>query len=151
MKKAKLEKSPWVKVKKKPGPKKVEKSFDEAKKLQLAESDKGSSQYNQSDFLSNPSSSKDIGASRIKITVSAAEKFEDEKSDSGESNTVGVRNRYDAGDNPAIFAFDRLKANLSAQPRVLIAGLVSNPLGLPVSCSASIQRRDECLPMIQCV
>ena len=39
MKKAKLEKSPWVKVKKKPGPKKVEKSFDEAKKLQLAESD----------------------------------------------------------------------------------------------------------------
>ena len=42
MKKAKLEKSPWVKVKKKPGPKKVEKSFDEAKKLQLVESDKGS-------------------------------------------------------------------------------------------------------------
>ena len=31
MKKAKLEKSPWVTVKKKPGPKKVEKSFDEAK------------------------------------------------------------------------------------------------------------------------
>ena len=44
MNKAKLEKSPWVTVKKKPGPKKVEKSFafDEAKKLQLAESDKGS-------------------------------------------------------------------------------------------------------------
>ena len=39
MKKAKLEKSPWVKVKKKLGPKKVEKSFDEARKLQLAESD----------------------------------------------------------------------------------------------------------------
>ena len=50
MKKAKLEKSPWVTVKKKPGPKKVKKSFDEAKKLQLAESDKGS-WYNQSDFL----------------------------------------------------------------------------------------------------
>ena len=30
MKKAKLEKSPWVNVKKKPGPKKVKKSFDEA-------------------------------------------------------------------------------------------------------------------------
>ena len=42
MKKAKPEKSPWVKVKKKPGPQKVEKSFDEVKKLQLAESDKGS-------------------------------------------------------------------------------------------------------------
>ena len=42
MKKAKLEKSPWVTVKKKPSPKKVEKSFDETKKLQLSESDKGS-------------------------------------------------------------------------------------------------------------
>ena len=30
MKKAKLEKSRWVKVKKKTGPKKVKKSFDEA-------------------------------------------------------------------------------------------------------------------------
>ena len=50
MKKAKLEKSHWVTVKKKPGPKKVEKSFDEAKEIQLAESDKGS-WYNQSDFL----------------------------------------------------------------------------------------------------
>ena len=42
MKKAKLEKSPWVTVKKKPGPKKVEKSFDETKKLQLAESHESS-------------------------------------------------------------------------------------------------------------
>ena len=50
MKKAKLEKSLWVTVKKKLGSKKVEKSFDKAKKLQLAESDKGS-WYNQSDFL----------------------------------------------------------------------------------------------------
>ena len=50
MKKAKVEKLPWVTVKKKPGPKKVEKSFEEAKKLQLAESDKGF-WYNQSDFL----------------------------------------------------------------------------------------------------
>ena len=50
MKNAKLEKSLWVTVKKKPGPKKVEKSFDEAKKLPLVESDK-SSWYNQSDFL----------------------------------------------------------------------------------------------------
>ena len=86
MKRAKLEKSPWVKVKKKPRPKKLEKSFDQVKKLQLAERDKGS-WYNQSDFLANPSSSKDIGASRIKITASAAEKFEDEKSDSGDKRT----------------------------------------------------------------
>ena len=46
MKKAKLE----MTVRKKPGPKKVEKSFDETEKLQLAESHKGS-WYNQSDFL----------------------------------------------------------------------------------------------------
>ena len=103
MKKAKLEKSPWVKGMKKPGPKKVEKSFDEAKKLQLAESDKGS-WYNQSDFLSNPSSSKDIGARRIKIIASAAEKFDDEKSDSGESNISSESEIEDAGDNPATFA-----------------------------------------------
>ena len=50
MKKAKLEKSPKVTVKKKLGPKKVEKSFDKAKTLQLAESDKGS-WYSKSDFL----------------------------------------------------------------------------------------------------
>ena len=50
MKKATLEKLPWVTVEKKTSPKKVEKSFHEAKKRQLAESDKGS-WYNQSDFL----------------------------------------------------------------------------------------------------
>ena len=33
MKKGKLEKSPWAKARKKPGLKKVEKSFDQAKKL----------------------------------------------------------------------------------------------------------------------
>ena len=115
MKKAKLEKSPWVKVKKKPGPKKVEKSFDAAKKLQLAESNKGS-WYNQSDFLPNPSSLKDIGASQIKITASAAEKFEDKKSDSGESNISSESEIEDAGDNPATFAVvDRLK--ISSEPQ----------------------------------
>ena len=115
MKKAKLEKLPWVKVKKKPGPKKVEKSYDEAKKLQLAESDKGS-WYNQSGFLLNPSSSKDIGASRIKTTALAAEKFEDEKSDSKESNISLESEIEGAGDNPANFAVvDRLK--ISSEPQ----------------------------------
>ena len=101
MKKAKLEKSPWVTVKKKPAPKKVEKSFDEAKKLQLAESDKGS-RYNQSDFNS--------------ITASGEEKFKDEKSDSGESNISSESEIEDAGDNPATFAVvDRLK--ISSEPQ----------------------------------
>ena len=104
-----------MKVKKKLGPKKVEKSFDEPKKLQLAESDKGS-WYNQSDFLSNPSSSIDIGASGIKITASAAEKFEDERSDSGESNISLKSEIQDAGDNPATFAVvDQLK--ISNEPQ----------------------------------
>ena len=88
MKNAKLEKSPWVTVKKKPGPKKVEKSFDEAKKIQLAESDKGS-WYNQSDFLLLPRQQRN---SRTK------------KSDSGESNISSESEIEDAGDNPATFA-----------------------------------------------
>ena len=69
----------------------------------MAESDKGS-WYNQSDLVLNPPSSKDIGASRIKITASAAEKFVDEKSDSGESNISSESEIEDAGDNPATFA-----------------------------------------------
>ena len=101
MNKANLEKSPWVTVKKIPGPKKVEKSFDEAKKLQLAESDKGS-WYNQ--------------PVRFSITASAAEKFEDEKSDSGESNISSESKIEDAGDNPATFAVvDRLKISSEHQ------------------------------------
>ena len=132
MKKAKLEKSPWVTVKKQPAPKKVEKSFDEAKKLQLAESDKGS-WYNQSDFNS--------------ITASAEEKFKDEKSDSGESNISSESEIEDAGDNPATFAVvDRLKISSEPQreasctdsgekcvPRV-------NSTGAASCCSASICR-----------
>ena len=117
MKKAKLEKSPWVKVKKKPGPKKVDKSFDKGKKLQLAESDKGS-WYNQADFLSNPSTSKDIGESRMKITASAAEKSEDEQSNSGESDISSESEieDLDTGDDPATFAVvDRLKVNSELQ------------------------------------
>ena len=47
---------------------------------------------------------------RFSITASAAEKFEDEKLDSGESNIE------DAGDNPATFAVvDRLK--ISSEPQ----------------------------------
>ena len=50
--------------------------------LQLAASGKGL-WYNQPDVVSKPSSSKDIGASRMKITASAAEEFIDELPDSG--------------------------------------------------------------------
>ena len=104
MKKAKLEKSPGATVKKKPGPKKVDKSFDETKKLQLSESDKGS-WYNQSDFL---------------LTASAVEKFKDEKSDSRESNINSGSEIEDAGDNPATFAVvDRLRVSSEPQHAAL--------------------------------
>ena len=106
--------------------------------------------YNQSDFLSNPSSSKDIGASRIKITASAAEKFEDKKSDNGESNISSESEIEDAGNNSATFVVvDRLKISSELKRAasctdlliaVRSACLFSTPLGLPVSCSASIYR-----------
>ena len=41
---------------------------------------------------------------RFSITDSAVEKFKDEKSDSGESNSSSESEIEDAGDNPATFA-----------------------------------------------
>ena len=53
---------------------------------------------------------------RFSITSSAAEKFEDKKSDSGESNISSESEIEDAGDNPATFAVvDRLK--ISSEPQ----------------------------------
>ena len=53
---------------------------------------------------------------RFSITASAAEKFEDDKSDSGESNISLESKIEDAGDNSATFAVvDRLK--LSSEPQ----------------------------------
>ena len=119
MKKAKLERSPWVTVKKKPGPKKVEKSFDEAKKTSAGGEQQG--------FLVQPV--------RFSITASAAEKFEDDKSDSEESNISSESKIEDAGDNPATFAVVyRLKLSSEASctesdekcvPRVSFAGAAS--------------------------
>ena len=53
---------------------------------------------------------------RFSITASAAEKFEDDKSDSGESNISSESKIEDAGDTSATFAVvDRLK--LSSEPQ----------------------------------
>ena len=53
---------------------------------------------------------------RFSITASAAEKFEDEKSDIGESNFSSESEIEDAGDNQATFAVvDRLK--ISSEPQ----------------------------------
>ena len=112
-----------MKIKKHPGLKKANKSnrLTKTKKFQLAASSKGS-WYNQADVVSKPSSLKDIGASQMKITASAAEEFIDELPDSGDSNTSASPSESefeDAGDDPAIFAVvDRLKnlaANFSSQ------------------------------------
>ena len=109
MKKAKLEKSLGVKVKKKTGPKNGQKIIWRSLKTSAGGERQGFFVQPVS-FLSNPSSLKDIGASRIKITASAAEKFEDKKSDSGESNISLESEIEDAGNNSATFAVvDRLK------------------------------------------
>ena len=53
---------------------------------------------------------------RFSITASTAEKFKDEKSDSGESNISSGSEIEHAGDNPATFAVvDRLK--ISSEPQ----------------------------------
>ena len=79
--KSKQESSPWVKRKKKPGPKKKKDSIEEAKKIRLAASDKGS-WYNQSELLSTSSNAcetgKEVGASSSKIYSSRRVQSEEE-------------------------------------------------------------------------
>ena len=86
LKRARQEKSPWVKTKKKTGLKKTNKVKESFDQKRLSASDKGS-WHNQLDVVSKPSSSKDIGASQMKITTSEAEELIDVLSDSGDSNT----------------------------------------------------------------
>ena len=66
--KSKRESYPWVKSKKKPGPKKTKKySIEETKKIQLAASDKGS---NQSELLTSSNACetrKEIGARILRV------------------------------------------------------------------------------------
>ena len=92
MKKSKAEKSPWVKKKKKTCPKKKEKaSFCQAKKKNLAESDKGSwfgqTPSTSSASAEDPKISSTLGASSLKIkaNVSAGCK-QDSSSESGGSD-----------------------------------------------------------------
>ena len=90
--KIKIRKSPWVKKKKKTGPKKKEEApFGQAKKKNLAESDKGS-WFNQtpstgSASAEDPKLSNTLGASSLKIkaNVSVGCK-QDSSSESGGSD-----------------------------------------------------------------
>ena len=92
MEKSKAEKGPWVKKKKKPGPKKKEKAqFCQAKKKNLAESDKGSwfgqTPSTSSASAEDPERPKTLGASSLKIKVNVSAGCEqDSSSESGESD-----------------------------------------------------------------
>ena len=92
MEKSKAEKSPWVKKKKKPGPKKKEKAqFCQAKKKNLAESDKGSwfgqTPSTSSASAEDPERPKTLGASSLKIEVNVSAGCEQDSSlESGESD-----------------------------------------------------------------
>ena len=72
--------TPWTKSRKKPGPKKKEKGehFDGSEKKELAASDKGS-WFDQSSSdvsgvsrVSHPSTSREVGASSLKLMASKA-------------------------------------------------------------------------------
>ena len=90
MEKSKAEKSPWVKKKRKTGPKKKEKAqFCQAKKRNLAESGKGSwcgqTPSTSSATAEDPKLPKTLGASSSKIKASVGWK-QDSSSESGGSD-----------------------------------------------------------------
>ena len=104
----------WVKRKKKPGPKQKKDTIDEAKKIRLAASDKGS-WYNQSELLLTSSNAcetgKEIGASSSKIYTSRRVQSEEEDwiTDSTQSES---EMEFDNVDRPNTLAVvDRLKIN----------------------------------------
>ena len=116
--KRKRESSPWVKGKKKPGPKKANKdSIDEAKKSQLAASDKGS-WYDQPQPTPQPSTSNETGnevsASRLKIYSSKQGNSEEEDSNATQSSDSEVE--FDDSHSPNVLAVvDRRKINNALQ------------------------------------
>ena len=80
MNSSKRQTTAWTKYRKKPGPKKKEQGehFDESKKKELAASDKGSwfdqplSNASVVSRVSHPSTSRDVGASSLKLMASKA-------------------------------------------------------------------------------
>ena len=80
MNSSKRQTTPWTKSTKKPGPRKKEKGehFDESKKKELAASDKGSwfdqpsSDISGVSGVSHPSTSREVGASSLKLMASKA-------------------------------------------------------------------------------
>ena len=126
MNSSKRQTTPWTKSRKKPGPKKKEKGehFDESKK-ELAASDKGSwfDQPSSDDpgisRVSHPSTSREVGASSLKLMASKAFTSSLAESDStsgDESNGTTESEELECEDEPNTWTVvDRLKINSKLQ------------------------------------
>ena len=123
MNSSKRQTTPWTKSRKNPRPKKKEKGehFDESKKKELAASDKGS-WFDQSSSdvsgvsrVSHPSTSAEVGASRLKLMASKAFTSSLAESDSTsryESNGSTESEELECEDEPNTWTVvDRLKIN----------------------------------------
>ena len=119
--------TPWTKSRNKPGPKKKEKGehFDESKKKELAASDKGSwfdqpsSDVSGVSRVSHPSTSREVGASSLKLMASKAFTSGLAESDStsgDESNGSTESEELECEDEPNTWTVvDRLKINSNLQ------------------------------------
>ena len=119
MEKSKAEKSPWAKINKKRGPKKkVRAPFLQEKKNILAESNKGSL-FDQEPLTSSasaedPQRSKIIGASSLKIKVSADRK-QDCSSESNRTNAEKEESESSGSKNWSIVDRDELNRQLAGR------------------------------------
>ena len=124
MNSAKRQTTPWTKSRKKPGPKKKEKGehFDESKKKELAASDKGSwfdQPSSNVSGVSHPSTSREVGASNLKLMASKAFTSGLAESDStsgDESDGSTESEELECEDEPNTWTVvDRLKINSKLQ------------------------------------
>ena len=127
MNSSKRQTTPWTKSRKKLGPKKKEKGehFDESKKKELAASDKGSwfdqpsSDVSGVSRVSHPSTSREVGASSLKLMASKAFTSGLAESDStsgDESNGSTESEELECEDEPNTWTVvDRLKINSKLQ------------------------------------
>ena len=124
MNSSKRQTTPWTKSRKKPGPKKKEKGehFDKSKKKELAASDKGSwFEQPSSDVsgVSHASTSREFGASSLKLMASKAFTSglaESDSTSSDESNGSTESEELECEDEPNTWTVvDRLKINSKLQ------------------------------------
>ena len=122
MNSSKRQTTPWTKSRKKPGPKKKEKGehFDESKKKELAARDKQpSNDVSGVSRVSHPSSSREVGASSLKLIASKAFTSGLTESDStsgDESNGSTESEQLKCVNEPNTWTVvDRLKINSKLQ------------------------------------